>query len=84
LAHTKTKTKQEVTVLGEKKVITIEESTGGSNIRYKDTDTGVEMTRDEFVQKIEAGEYPGYNVQNRKGKKIPRSNPDDDPDNNLG
>lgn len=70
--------------MGEKKVITIEESSGGSNSRYKDMDTGLEMTRDEFVQKIEAGEYPGYNIQNRKGNKIPRSNPDGDPGNNLG
>lgn len=68
----------------EKKVMVIEEAGDGMNTRYKDMQTGAEMSRDEFVQKIEAGEYPGYNVQNRKGQKIPRSNPDGDPDNNLG
>lgn len=70
--------------MAEKKVVTIDESEDGSNTKYKDMITGTEMTRDQFVQKIEAGEYPEYNVQNRKGKKIPRSNPDSDPGNNLG
>lgn len=66
-----------------KRVIVLEEAEGGVNTRYKDLSTGTEMSRDEFVQKIEAGEYPGYNVQDRKGLKIPRSNPDTDLGNNL-
>lgn len=67
-----------------KQVKVIEEAKGGANQRFQDMETGMEMTRDEFVQRIEQGEYPAYNVQNRAGMKIPRSNPDGDSNNNLG
>lgn len=46
--------------------------------RFLDLRTGVEMSRGEFIQKIEAGEYPGYYVIAKNGGAIPSSSPDGD------
>lgn len=42
-----------------------------NNQTYKDMDTGVLMSQEEFIQKIEAGDYPGYYVYEKDGNKIP-------------
>jgi len=39
--------------------------------RWFDLRTGMEMSRGEFIQKIEAGEYPGYYVIAQPGGGIP-------------
>lgn len=41
--------------------------------RFLDTKTGIEMSREEFIQKIQAGEYPGYYVIAKNGGTIPSS-----------
>jgi hypothetical protein len=42
------------------------------------------MTRSEFVERIEQGEYDRYHVRRVHGRKIPASNPDGSEINNLG
>lgn len=46
--------------------------------RFLDTRTGMEMSRGEFIQKIQQGEYPGYYVIAKNGGVIPSSSPDGD------
>lgn len=46
--------------------------------RFLDLRTGIEMSRGEFLQKIEAGEYPGYYVIAKNGGAIPSSSNDGD------
>lgn len=46
--------------------------------RFFDLKTGIEMSRGEFIQKIEAGEYPGYYVIAKNGGVIPSSSSDGD------
>lgn len=46
--------------------------------RFLDLRTGMEMSRGEFIQKIEAGEYPGYYVLAKNGGVIPSSSQDGD------
>ncbi|MEA1959744.1 MAG: DUF3892 domain-containing protein [Bacillota bacterium] len=65
------------------KVIVIRENSQGENQRFKDVNTELEMSKQEFIQKIEMGEYPDYHVQKWEGKNFLRSNPDRNPDNNL-
>lgn len=66
-----------------KKVRVIEESESGLNKRFRDEATGKEMSRGEFVQQINSGNYPGYHVMVTNGLRIPRSNPDKFEGNNL-
>jgi uncharacterized protein DUF3892 len=61
-----------------------EETDTGQNVGFKDTRTGEEMTRSEFVRKIEQGQYPKYHVREIDGVKTPASNPDGSANNNLG
>lgn len=44
------------------KVIVIRENTQGENQRFKEMNSGVEISKPEFIQKIEMGEYPDYHV----------------------
>lgn len=60
-----------------------QESDSGRNERFRDTRTGNEMTRAQFVKKIEAGQYPNYHVRKINKKKTPVSNPDETTNNNL-
>ncbi len=59
------------------------ESDSGRNERFRDTRTGNEMTRTQFVKKIEADQYPNYHVRKINGIKTPVSNPDETTNNNL-
>lgn len=59
------------------------ESESGRNQRFKDTQTGRSMTRQEFVRAIENGSYPKYHVRVVNGVKTPASNPDSTENNNL-
>lgn len=67
------------------KVEVIRESNTGRNERFRDTRTGNEMTRNQFVRAIDRGDY-GNDYYHRKinGVDTPVSKPDGDPRNNLG
>lgn len=45
-----------------------------NNEIFKDMDTGTLMSREEFIQKIKDGVYPGYYVYEREGIKTPCTN----------
>lgn len=60
-----------------------QESDSGRNQRFRDTRTGQEMTRAQFVKEIESGQYDKYHVRKINGVKTPVSNPDETTNNNL-
>ena len=60
-----------------------QESDSGRNQRFRDTRTGQEMTRAQFVKQIENGQYPNYHVRKINDMKTPVSNPDETTNNNL-
>lgn len=62
----------------------VDESSTGLNRKFEDTATGDILSRGKVADKIEQGQYPGYHIMNKGGKRIPRSNPDKSKDNNLG
>ncbi len=66
-----------------KRVRTIDESDSGRNLEFKDIKNGQEMTRAEFVKKIEDGSYEDYYVRMMHGLKTPISKPDNSEGNNL-
>lgn len=59
------------------------ESDSGRNERFRDSQTGKEMSRGEFVREIEKGKYPDYHVREINGVPTPASNPDKSEQNNL-
>lgn len=60
-----------------------QESDSGRNQRFRDTRTGQEMTRAQFVKEIESGKYDNYHVRKINKIKTPVSNPDKTTNNNL-
>ena len=69
---------------GKGRVSVTQESSTGRNTQFRDNRTGRSMTRGEFADRIERGEYPGYHVREVDGKRTPASNPDGKEGNNLG
>lgn len=67
-----------------KRVTVTDENGDGRNLQFHDNVTGANMTRAEFVQRIEAGAYPHYHIRVVNGIKTPVSNPDSSENNNLG
>ena len=67
-----------------KRVKVISESESGRNQRFHDNFSGVDMSRAEFVRRIESGSYPNYHVRRINGVKTPASDPDSKTGNNLG
>ncbi len=67
-----------------KPVRVIEESETGRNIRFLDLSTNFTMYREEFVNKINSGEYPGYTVALINDIETPMSKLDGIGENNLG
>ena len=69
----------------ESRVEVIKESSTGRNERFRDTKTGQEMTRNQFIEAIDKGIY-GNDYYHRKinGVETPVSKPDGNPNNNLG
>ena len=59
------------------------ESDSGRNQRFRDTRTGQEMTRAQFVKQIENDQYPKYHIRKINKIKTPVSNPDNTTNNNL-
>lgn len=70
--------------MARKRVKVIRETDSGRNLEFLDTRTHTQMSRAEFVKKIEGGGYPNYHVRKIHGIKTPVSNPDETEDNNLG
>ena len=66
-----------------KHVVVTDESGTGRNEQFRDTTTGRNMTRPEFVRQIEKGNYPSYHVRKINNVKTPASNPDKSENNNL-
>lgn len=67
------------------KVEVIKESDTGRNERFRDTRTGNEMTRNQFVKAIDSGVYgKDYYHRNINGIDTPVSKPDGKSYNNLG
>lgn len=66
-----------------KRITVTEESDSGRNLKFKDNETGILMTREEFVEEIEKGKYPNYHIRDINGIKTPISNPDAIECNNL-
>lgn len=64
-------------------VVAIGKSKSGRNETFCDMARQIEFSREEFIAKIQAGDYPGYTVKNIRGTPTPVSNPDDRKTNNL-
>ena len=62
---------------------TIKETATGRNIKFLDRNNGQKMTRSQFVNKIENGQYQDYHISRINGLKTPVSNPDKNTNNNL-
>ncbi len=67
-----------------KRITVTQESNTGRNERFHDNFTGVNMTRNQFVNQIKQGNYENYHVRNINGVDTPVSNPDNTRNNNLG
>jgi hypothetical protein len=70
--------------MGRKRINVTSENQTGRNQTFHDNYTNNDMTRDQFVKKIEHGNYDNYHVREINGVKTPVSNPDKGIDNNLG
>lgn len=66
-----------------KSVVVTSEGDSGRNLRFHDKKTGQDMSRTEFVQKIEQGKFPDYHIRRINSLKTPVSNPDGKEGNNL-
>jgi hypothetical protein len=76
--------RKEVAVSRKARVEVTRETSTGRNTQFRDTRTGHVMSRGEFVQRIERGDYDGYHVRKVNGVPTPASNPDGSDGNNLG
>ena len=68
----------------EKPVKVIQESKTGRNEYFLDFSNGNIMTRDDFVNRINSGDYPGYTLAMIEDLPTPMSKADKSPANNLG
>ena len=73
----------EVISLARKRVTVTNENTTGRNTNFHDNYTGEDMTRKQFVDKINNGDYPNYHTRKINGIETPVSNPDNSTNNNL-
>lgn len=60
----------------------VKESPTGLNQKFKDTQTGEILNRGQVADKIK--EYPDYHVMHKDNKRIIRSNPNPNKNDNLG
>ncbi len=70
-------------IMARKRVTVTQETETGRNQRFHDNRTGADMTRAQFVSRIERGDYPNYHVREINDVKTPVSNPDGKEGNNL-
>ena len=73
----------EVIKIARKRITVTNESNTGRNTNFHDNYTGRDMTRSQFVNQINQGNYPNYHVRNINGINTPVSNPDKTTNNNL-
>ena len=76
--------KKEKNKMARKNITVTKESKTGRNLAFRDPTKKQEMSRAEFVKRIEKGEYKGYHIRKVNGTKTPASNPDSSEKNNLG
>lgn len=69
--------------MARKRVTVTRESDSGRNERFHDNYTGDDMTRTQFVSKINQGLYSNYHTRIINGIETPVSNPDESENNNL-
>lgn len=67
-----------------RRVSVISENESRRNQVFRDNVTRENLSRAQFVRKIEQGEYDAYHVRVIHGVKTPVSNPDSSQNNNLG
>lgn len=69
--------------MGNKRIKVIKETDSGRNTKFHDNRLDKDMTRKQFVDEIEKGNYSNYHVRTINDVKTPVSNPDATRDNNL-
>ncbi len=67
-----------------KRIKVVAKDETGRNERFRDTRTGWEMSRAQFVRRIKSGEYEEYHIRRINKIDTPVSNPDKRRRNNLG
>lgn len=67
-----------------KRISVTSQNSTGRNMTFHDNYTGTNMTRSQFVNQIQNGNYSNYHVRNINGVATPVSNPDSSNRNNLG
>lgn len=70
--------------MSRKRVTVTDETSTGRNIKFHDNYTNKNMTREQFVNQINNGNYQNYHVSKINGLDTPVSNPDKSTNNNLG
>jgi len=70
--------------MSRKRVTVTNETSTGRNTNFHDNYTNVDMTRQQFVNEINKGNYNNYHVSKINGVDTPVSNPDKSTNNNLG
>ncbi|NRT76310.1 DUF3892 domain-containing protein [Clostridium beijerinckii] len=70
--------------MARKRITVTQETNTGRNTKFHDNYTGTNMTRPQFVNQIQSGNYNNYHVRKINGVKTPVSNPDGSTNNNLG
>lgn len=70
--------------MAQRRVSVTKESNTGRNTGFRDNQTGRTMSRGEFADRIERGQYPEYHVRKTGGQRTPAANPDGKKGNNLG
>lgn len=66
------------------RITVTKESDTGRNLGFHDNKTGENMSRAQFVKKIEQGDIKGYHVRKVNNVKTPVSNPNGRESDNLG
>jgi hypothetical protein len=69
--------------MARKRVRVTNENSTGRNEKFHDNYTGADMTRKQFVNEINKGNYSNYHVRKINGVDTPVSNPDKSTNNNL-
>ncbi|PHZ84022.1 hypothetical protein [Paremcibacter congregatus] len=69
--------------MARQRVTVTRESETGRNQQFHDNYNGGNMSRSQFVNQINQGNYPNYHVRNINGLDTPVSNPDNTRNNNL-
>ena len=70
--------------MARKRVSVTQESNTGRNQKFHDNYSGTNMTRSQFTNQIDKGNYSNYHTREINGVKTPVSNPDKTTNNNLG